>query len=86
MKTFNVKQLRVPFEWDVVRNEMIVGITAADGYIDGQFDVLFHVALYDAGPLTGAPAGTTIRDIIELVDQAVSSIADATEKILSVRP
>ena len=69
--------------WDIANNELVFGTTRPNGYIDANINISFYIAFYQAGPLSGRPANSTLREITDMVERFVSEVAAETARITS---
>jgi hypothetical protein len=75
----------IPPRWDITKNELILGVTKANGYINYDVDMTFYVALYDAGPLTGQPAAAVLSKLASIVGGIIGTLEAETARILRGR-
>ncbi|MCG8273111.1 hypothetical protein MIC97_16555 [Aquamicrobium sp. NLF2-7] len=85
ISTRNGATAYLPPRWDITKNEMILGISGPEGHLNYDVDITFYVALYDAGPLTGAPAIASLSQLRTVVSDIVLSLEAETEHILCAR-
>jgi hypothetical protein len=85
LRSTHVRQLAWPFEWNVAKNELILGRTTAEGDINDDVQIGFHVTLYDAGSLTGRALPSVLNDLATVVEQVVHALEAGTNLILAER-
>ena len=73
----------MPPRWDFANNELIIGVTTAEGNIEANFNLAFYVAFDQPGPLKGRPINSTIREMIDTVEKCVTEISKELIKLPS---
>lgn len=71
-------RMGLPPRWDVDKNELIIGVTEPDGEIQYKFDLTFYIALYEAGPLTGAPVLETAIKLADTIEPIIANLEAAS--------
>ena len=75
----------MPPNWDMTRNELVIGTTAPNGYINYDFELLFNIVFSDAGIMNGRPVEDTIKALLPLVENVVLKLEAKTGDIMRAR-
>jgi hypothetical protein len=73
------------FRRDRTNGDLIIGVAAPDGYIDGDFDMTFFIGFQDAGPLTHEPIEGVLAELSTAVEGIVLGLEAETARIVAAR-
>lgn len=85
LRYVNAYAYELPPLWDAEENEMILGSTAPDGHIEGNFNPTFYVAFDKAGPLDGFEVFDTLGKACDMIEALTADVEGATLQALAER-